>query len=540
MLKLQRFRRREFPQDEGSIDSAFANDLAGLQIAAVPWRSNIGSWRETGDYWPRGLLHIPTLISHERSELPVYGDIEKPNYSVLSYTWGRFQVRNPTQAHSLPIQGVTWEIPTIQDNHFTVEAFHAVLSRISLGTEWAWIDVACIDQEDDEVKMSEIGRQAAIFRKAKYAYVWLSHISVQPCFNAMAVIEEVGLRFGLDVHADVARLPLLEDAFGLILSDPWFSSLWTLQELMMRNEAMILSLEGNLIMWCENPLAKNKEGEFIFPHASASKRPMSFGQLSSTWRIHIDALLKVSESIDSKEADFLPGETATGRVSARMRELVLQLQSSGIAHTNSNNPHVQYGAAKYRRTWHTEDRIYAIMQIYGLRVGQALRPGDRPSLDDLKKEFGLAINSVSLVQGQMFVHTSTPRPDQTWCITEDSEVPEELRDCTDVRDAGTIVQEIDGTTLLTGQICPFAEFLDLHDGNIHPWSHSMALLLCVYLDQDSALLVEPEANPTRRWEWFPPSNVSSETSFTGQSLDSQITNTNWPIRYQLLSAPKIF
>lgn len=35
-----------------------------------------------------------------------------------------------------------------------------------------WVDIACIDQENSADKMDEIGRQAAIFRKVKFAYIW--------------------------------------------------------------------------------------------------------------------------------------------------------------------------------------------------------------------------------------------------------------------------------------------------------------------------------------------------------------------------------
>lgn len=94
-----------------------------------------------------------------------------------------------------------------------------------------------------------------------------------------------------------------------------------------------------------------------------------------------------------------------------MRVLGDLLETSGVSQLNSNNPHIQYGPAKYRQTTRAEDRIYAIMQIYGLRVGQALRPHEQPSLDELRTEFGMAINTLSVVQGQMFVlyfHTVSP------------------------------------------------------------------------------------------------------------------------------------
>lgn len=39
--------------------------------------------------------------------------------------------------------------------------------------DFAWIDVVCIDQENYDVKMDEIGKQVGIFANASQVYVWL-------------------------------------------------------------------------------------------------------------------------------------------------------------------------------------------------------------------------------------------------------------------------------------------------------------------------------------------------------------------------------
>jgi hypothetical protein len=44
------------------------------------------------------------------------------------------------------------------------------------GLEWSWIDIACVDQENRDVKMDEVGRQASIFLEAADFFVWLSSL----------------------------------------------------------------------------------------------------------------------------------------------------------------------------------------------------------------------------------------------------------------------------------------------------------------------------------------------------------------------------
>lgn len=45
--------------------------------------------------WPRRLLHVPTMTSHQRYREDTYNGEKAPSYNVLSYTWGRFQQPGP-------------------------------------------------------------------------------------------------------------------------------------------------------------------------------------------------------------------------------------------------------------------------------------------------------------------------------------------------------------------------------------------------------------------------------------------------------------
>lgn len=512
-----------FSGESEAADPQKISSLEGYQWPVFgPYRHNRNRWADTGDYWPRRLLHIPTMTSHERGNGNVYNGVKEPDYSVISYTWGRFQTSYLQYGCSLTVHNVTWDIPSIDDAHFTVEAFQDALNQITAGTEWVWVDIACIDQENIPVKMDEVGRQAAIFREASFAYVWLSRIPLQLCFETMIVLDQVRVEADLGLKENDRRLEILEGAFRTILSDPWFSSLWTLQEIMMRNDAMVLSSEGRIVTYCEHYVQVNDTGEFNFPKAETSNHPMKFNHLAALWQRHVDSLRDTADKIDSVIEDSISTgkETISGTgLSARMRNLAEKLEGSGLTELNSNNPHSQYGAAKYRKTIHAEDRIYAITQIYGLAVGQTVRPHDKPSPDELRTEFGLAINALSPVQGQMFVHTSAPYQGQSWCITEDSHVPTELRFCDDVRDCSSITSEADDSVFLTGQTCPFTSLLELHNGINHSWTHILASQLQIYMDNDVARAIEPERDPSERWKWLIPSQRTQRTDLTTEEIE---------------------
>ncbi|KAF2253493.1 hypothetical protein BU26DRAFT_601610 [Trematosphaeria pertusa] len=138
--------------------------------------------------WPRRLLHVPTMTSLEWQPGNRYGASICPPYNTLSYTWGRFVLREEQMPHvqALPVrfQGHrTWSIPRINPQHFTVDEFQAAVQlavqvneTTEKNVEHLWLDIACIDQEHARTKHAEINRQAIIFQHAHTSSVWLTHI----------------------------------------------------------------------------------------------------------------------------------------------------------------------------------------------------------------------------------------------------------------------------------------------------------------------------------------------------------------------------
>lgn len=180
---------------------------------------------------PRRLLHIPTMTSVERESEDVYLGKQKPVYSILTYTWGRWS--SPDGAR-LNIAGTTWKIPAVIC--FTPDDLRRVLITMSDSgaVEFAWIDIACIDQEDEAVKMDEIGRQAGIFANASQAYVWLWTLEHDLLDTSILDIRSFSAHqapplFSSDgkERTDFASAFVkLERAVHSIFEDYWFYSLW--------------------------------------------------------------------------------------------------------------------------------------------------------------------------------------------------------------------------------------------------------------------------------------------------------------------------
>lgn len=402
-------------------------------------------------YWPRRLLHIPTMTSVEKSGFNTYGTAREPKYSILTYIWGRFEDRTSDPLPPrLPVIGVTWKIPAIQKEYFTAEDFQRVVNRVGEdGVEWAWIDIACIDQNDTPDKTDEIGRQASIFNNAKNVFVWLWKIPANTLKTGIDNLNEYGpelwfrntsaAKTSLTTYELVDRL---YRAFEIIFGDPWFSSLWTLQEVILRNDACVLSAEGDSI-----PLD--------------SKSDVFLTMFINTCQNIYNSLKELT--LDINQANIRNGrlEDEEQRTLDRVEEIKKKILGAGFYFLFTDNPNVQYGIAQHRRTTYSEDRVYAIMQIYNLRVGKSIRPDDNPSLGELIDEFALAINSKCPILGQAFIHTARPESGKSWRITEASRVPASLMVYKDAHPESQVVQKSPSCVVAIGKCCPFPNLIQL-------------------------------------------------------------------------------
>ncbi|ROW03790.1 hypothetical protein VMCG_05395 [Cytospora schulzeri] len=169
----------------------------------------------------------------KRSGRGTYGQDEYPKYSIPAIP-GRWELGSDARSTvgALPVHGTTWKIPRVDAEHVTVEKFQTVVQTMGEdGIEWAWSDIACIDQEDEVVKSDEVGRQASVFSRESTTFVWLSRLSKEILMNSMRPVSDAAGDWRLDraaIEFFISGSPTIHQAILTILAEPWFSSLWTL------------------------------------------------------------------------------------------------------------------------------------------------------------------------------------------------------------------------------------------------------------------------------------------------------------------------
>lgn len=419
------------------------------------------SMEERETMWPKRLLYVPEMKSYERQDGNCYGGTKEPLYNIISYTWGRWQDLS-IRASALPVEGITWDIPAVQSHIFTADDFKTALDAVSAGVDWVWVDIACIDQLNSRVRDEEVGRQAGIFAGAERAFVWLHQSPIHKLqdfadnlfsISARAQGDEetimnfgagdVAVRWGLDPDTGVPSCVMddtwvrdVERTLQFLEEDPWFSSLWTLQELYLRPAANILSREG---------LQIQRQG---YLEVGMINLLAAWGDIETVIQ---RAIRNLTDSGD--EQSVLRERTAA--VMARMDRLAL-----GAA----DNPVLLYSAAGYRSATFEEDRIYGIMQVYGLKLGKTAKPGTQFSLSELEIQFAVAINEKSAAWGQMFVHKTHQPPGRHWCISQSSWLPECCQlSCLETRSRCSISVDTAGQASFQGLSCSFLQLKNAWD-----------------------------------------------------------------------------
>jgi hypothetical protein len=371
-----------------------------------------------------------------RTEVDQYGTVHDPQYNALSHTWGRFTAEGP----SIDISGVSWLIPSIDARHFSVDNFGHVLHAIAPSSGYVWVDVACIDQYDTRVKMDEVGKQGDIFRRATNVFVWLLHHDTPTLTSILGqiddftrVLESYHVQesdFEYDhqevlgvIHSKVGSMYVAAER---LLLDPWFSSLWTLQEAYLRDDAVLLSQSGEVI---------SRPNELP---------PRTLRNLISDFQT-IKLILS-------------PYETT----SSSLKALQAVVESSGLTNIDISMqaPMLLYSAAYFRTCREELDRVYGIMQVYGLRLGASKQPERCFSLDELEDQLAAELNKISPTAAQLFIHMKPPPIRKGWRVTKDCTMPEIYYLAGDMGVRCTLSFEESIQPRYIGQICSLTALRD--------------------------------------------------------------------------------
>lgn len=113
-----------------------------------------------------------------------------------------------------------------------------------------------------------------------------------------------------------------------------------------------------------------------------------------------------------------------------IEEVMLHIDKAGFNSLHADNPIMLYGVARFREAKYPLDRVYAIMQIFGLRLGETVQPERSFSLAELEDQLGEALVMRSPLLSQLFVHLRPPQTGRSWRISQYSRVPEAARTAT--------------------------------------------------------------------------------------------------------------
>ncbi len=173
---------------------------------------------------------------------------EHPRYEALSYVWGC-----STQARKMLCNGVEISI---------TDSLHAALDHLREATQTRtlWVDAVCIDQADVIEKNHQVHMMKDIYRKAQQVLIWLGE-EREDTAQAWDFFDVLELGFNSrfercerDLNDTSKWLgpgmnPLGKDlappeapiwgTIQALLESPWFSRIWTYQEVMVATKAVL-------------------------------------------------------------------------------------------------------------------------------------------------------------------------------------------------------------------------------------------------------------------------------------------------------------
>lgn len=400
--------------------------------------------------WPLRLLHVPTMTSFARGPENYYGAYKEPRYNTLSYTWGRWKA---AEGPSLEVKGISWAVPPVSGECFSVDDFERALMRISADVEFVWVDVACIDQDNRAVKMAEVGRQAQIFERAESAYIWLHTLDTEKLRCLVHTITSATTRLSRerndgngseggddepnvtpDCLTDQSWLDSVIDVLEALQNEPWFTSLWTLQEFYLRTGGILLSREAGTADSISN----------VEEDAIAS-------DLTYCADVITDAIYELCL------LDDFPPHTDK----AKLDKIVKLVDTLGFGAQNWANSCVLYSATRFRRTRHPLDRVYGIMQVFDLQLGESVEPEKSFTLEELEIQLAAALAKRSPVWSQLWVQEEVQPDRKSWAICPFCSFPPRLL-FEDMRPESycTISVNDEAEACIEGGACSFPSLID--------------------------------------------------------------------------------
>ncbi|KAL0780531.1 hypothetical protein CaCOL14_001866 [Colletotrichum acutatum] len=321
-----------------------------------------------------------------------------------------------------------------------------------------WLDVACIDQTRGSTEMAlEVGRQAKIFKGATHTFAWLTTLSRQGYLSQTERLQQQAKLLRAEAKSGIERvqrgLEGTRQEIELLSLDPWFSSLWTLQEAYLCPQSVFISRQGELMSPSEidNP----------------AERPM----LLSDFIDYCDHMMTIVTSHEKKPQTIDPNDKY-------LLALKHAIERSGMIGLRSSLPVTLLGAARHRTTTRATDRVYGIMQIFGFQLGKS-RPGCDPhvefSLPELEDELGRELLIREPIMSQMHIFEVPPQAGKRWRISPDSQPTRRLNygEGKAVFDDMSVKAELSTVALkevnwghFSGKLCKFSTLVEIWNSKV--------------------------------------------------------------------------
>lgn len=289
-----------------------------------------------------------------------------PPYEVLSYTWGRAAGNEWQQ-----VAGIPWRVRL---------SVGLPVSRIfdlleSFTERYIWIDIFCIPQDCPSAKAREIARQAQIFRRAKGGIAWLHQTaSVWPLIIGL-LSWSISLRKQFLAENPVPVPPPYGTFAALeeLVSDPWFSSTWALQEAILRPN---LSMVG-VAEWTS---------ALFFPDGSLANAAHVQGRITiEEFRSYLNQVRAIaSDTIKCQlNREWIK---STGHLLMRPKDALTMerlLQDTGLLGMATPTPGSIMSGLTGRTSVKAHDKFYGIQSVFNMTMqGDYTR-----SLEDVQGEF---------------------------------------------------------------------------------------------------------------------------------------------------------
>lgn len=272
--------------------------------------------------------------------------------------------------------------------------------RVAAGPfEFVWVDVACIDQESEAIKMDEINHQAAIYQRASQTFAWLTPWTTAQVHQAVHVLDEFDAQVNqqkrkvqsirlvppksqgpVDISAAHVTLRALKQ-------HGWFTSLWTLQE-------------GFL----SRPWLLSRSAECVY------MQPYLNGQfIGGKFELGIDFVSAICKRIF---------ETLRYSQNPTSKMICRDITDSGLlCMAFRKAPHLMLPAALRRYVTEPHDTVYAIMHVFGIRL---------PSIDnvrELSERLAVWVWYRNPVSYQIFIHEQPVAPLDAWRMSSKTHLP---------------------------------------------------------------------------------------------------------------------